>query len=471
MMQEPNKKESNPPKLLIINLKGSLDTTSSIDFFEYVNAKLIEGHSRFIINCENLNYISSAGISVILRIKKRIMEKKAILVYSSLNKEIRLLFNFFGLDRQILTAEDREQAKSIIESVRKNTSLQSEEPSNVLSPKVTLSRPRLELDNEVHIIITEPLMDAFSNEVVNPLELEELTDPLNTSDPKKEAIFLETNPFLVEENPRITPDSSLSSFTEEPVSSIEEIHEPPLFADISLPVSNSMKELGSNIEEPVSLVETIAEEPPLFSTLPENSFDSSNEVILTGSEVDFDGESFWDTEVDMDRELEMSDEEIHERVQAALFAYQVSEGIADIDESYISDDSEYKWMNEDINEFMDEFIELAEEEIQEKIKDLQFIQQPYNESIVEPAYETVYYSESLDVEDTEESDDVLDAEEIHEEETDTIFIREGNEIILDFDQLEEKPKEEVRKITDPSIQAINENLNKGIIDVDQIGNQ
>lgn len=105
----------NSLKILVINLRGSLDSQSSNEFYEYVSSKLEEGYKKFIINCEGLISISSAGVSTIIKLKKKIAINDSYIVYSQLNSEIQSLLRFFGISKNIIIAKDREDAKNILD--------------------------------------------------------------------------------------------------------------------------------------------------------------------------------------------------------------------------------------------------------------------------------------------------------------------------------------------------------------------
>ncbi|MCB1160960.1 MAG: STAS domain-containing protein, partial [Leptospiraceae bacterium] len=188
--------ETQSSRVLVINLKGSLDTSSSNDFYAYISGKLKEGYSKFIVSCEELNYISSSGISIILRIKASLEKYNASLIYAQINKEIKLLFRFFGLDKKLLIAENKSSARKmlddIIEKELKNTSnFKVSEPASIAFSKKTDSisipstepgfealsgeaerkpKEKIKLKNEddgVYVVITEPILDTYSEEPID----------------------------------------------------------------------------------------------------------------------------------------------------------------------------------------------------------------------------------------------------------------------------------------------------------------
>jgi anti-sigma B factor antagonist len=76
-------------------LKGRLDaaqTDTARQFFESVT------DSR-IIDCSGLEYISSAGLGVLLKVQKRLMAANNELTLVDLNNHILDVFRYAGLDR------------------------------------------------------------------------------------------------------------------------------------------------------------------------------------------------------------------------------------------------------------------------------------------------------------------------------------------------------------------------------------
>lgn len=173
------KDTDNSQKILIVNLKGSLDSRSSIDFYEYINSKLSIGYRKFIVSCDGLNTVSSAGISIILRLKKRLMERKAVLVYASFNAEILKVLALFNLDKILLIADNREIARKIIDSLVFQNHEEIEKHKLEIQSKIENSRkisseskedkisapppviPKQEESSKSNIIVTEPIMEAF----------------------------------------------------------------------------------------------------------------------------------------------------------------------------------------------------------------------------------------------------------------------------------------------------------------------
>ena len=54
--------------ICVVGLEGYLDAHTSRDFEDTINECLKDGQTNFVLNAENLSYISSAGIGALMRL-------------------------------------------------------------------------------------------------------------------------------------------------------------------------------------------------------------------------------------------------------------------------------------------------------------------------------------------------------------------------------------------------------------------
>ncbi len=87
---------------LEIALTGRLDTTTAPDLENEVKGN-IDGVENLVFNLENLDYISSAGLRVLLSTQK-IMNKQGSMVVKNCAEEIMEIFEVTGFS-DILTIE------------------------------------------------------------------------------------------------------------------------------------------------------------------------------------------------------------------------------------------------------------------------------------------------------------------------------------------------------------------------------
>ena len=77
-----------------INLIGPLDTITATDFEKKLE-QIIPTVDMLTINCEDLVYISSAGLRVILKTYKMLASKKG-LILTNVSDEVREVFEITG---------------------------------------------------------------------------------------------------------------------------------------------------------------------------------------------------------------------------------------------------------------------------------------------------------------------------------------------------------------------------------------
>ncbi len=87
---------------LDIALEGRLDTTTAPQLDETVNAE-IEGVKELNFDFSDLEYVSSAGLRVLLSAQKK-MNKQGSMVIRNVSEEINEIFNVTGFS-DILTIE------------------------------------------------------------------------------------------------------------------------------------------------------------------------------------------------------------------------------------------------------------------------------------------------------------------------------------------------------------------------------
>ena len=80
---------------LIITLIGRLDTTTSIDVSNAISKEEIN-ENKVIIDMKEIEYISSAGLRLLLALKKELDSKNKVLEIHNLNDVCLEIFNITG---------------------------------------------------------------------------------------------------------------------------------------------------------------------------------------------------------------------------------------------------------------------------------------------------------------------------------------------------------------------------------------
>ena len=98
--------ERREKNALVIGLEGSLDTLTAPELEAFLDAGL-DGVTELTIDMEQLRYLSSAGLRVILAAQKR-MSRKGRMRITHVHSEIMKVFRITGF-ADILTIEESEK--------------------------------------------------------------------------------------------------------------------------------------------------------------------------------------------------------------------------------------------------------------------------------------------------------------------------------------------------------------------------
>jgi anti-sigma B factor antagonist len=90
--------QENNNGIEIISVKGSLDSNTSSELENLVSMTLEKGQRKLILNLEDLEYISSAGIRVMLKTAKDLKRMDGNIVLCALQDYVREVFDIAGLD-------------------------------------------------------------------------------------------------------------------------------------------------------------------------------------------------------------------------------------------------------------------------------------------------------------------------------------------------------------------------------------
>jgi anti-sigma B factor antagonist len=94
----------------IFSLSGRLDSSTSPTLEEKINEVLENGPHNIILNFKNLEYISSAGLRVILKTTKNLKAKKGTLLLCSMQDYVREVFEIAGFDTFLPIAANLDDA-------------------------------------------------------------------------------------------------------------------------------------------------------------------------------------------------------------------------------------------------------------------------------------------------------------------------------------------------------------------------
>lgn len=122
-------KDASDPSILILNLKGFLDTYNSADFQREVNKLIDNGFVKILFNCSELNYVSSTGIGAFTSFLKTVKQKNGDLVLSFLQPKVFEVFQLLGFSKFFNITNSIEEGKKILQG-------QKQEEVKTIFPKI-----------------------------------------------------------------------------------------------------------------------------------------------------------------------------------------------------------------------------------------------------------------------------------------------------------------------------------------------
>jgi len=106
--------QENNNEIEIFSIKGSLDSNTSPEFESQIYVALEKGRRKLILNLEDLEYISSAGIRVMLKTTKDLKRMEGNIVLCSLQDYVREVFDIAGFDGYLNIENDLDDAMNKI---------------------------------------------------------------------------------------------------------------------------------------------------------------------------------------------------------------------------------------------------------------------------------------------------------------------------------------------------------------------
>jgi anti-anti-sigma factor len=94
----------------VVDVEGQLIVGNRQELKQKVLEHLEAGDRKFVIDFSNTGYIDSSGLGVLVSLSKKIREQGGELRLSSLNEDLRTLFELTKLDTLFRIADTRDQA-------------------------------------------------------------------------------------------------------------------------------------------------------------------------------------------------------------------------------------------------------------------------------------------------------------------------------------------------------------------------
>lgn len=97
-----------------IILEGRLDTKAVADFEQNILSEINDDKNNFFIDCSKIDYISSSGLRVFLKIQKLTNEKKHKLVLHSMAENIYEIFKMCNFTTIFTIVDNQEEAEKAL---------------------------------------------------------------------------------------------------------------------------------------------------------------------------------------------------------------------------------------------------------------------------------------------------------------------------------------------------------------------
>ena len=94
----------------VLSFQGNLDTNTAPDAESEINALIDAGTQKLLINFEKLDYISSAGLRVLLATAKKLKPSGGDLKICCLNETVQEVFDISGFATILNVASSEEEA-------------------------------------------------------------------------------------------------------------------------------------------------------------------------------------------------------------------------------------------------------------------------------------------------------------------------------------------------------------------------
>jgi anti-sigma B factor antagonist len=102
--------ETVEDKVTILSINGRLDSNSSTELESHIFDKIENSANHFIIDCANLDYITSAGLRVLNKTAKKLRTTQGKLVLCTMADYVKEVFEIAGFDRFLPIVPSREDA-------------------------------------------------------------------------------------------------------------------------------------------------------------------------------------------------------------------------------------------------------------------------------------------------------------------------------------------------------------------------
>ncbi len=110
-------KKEQENNYMLISVEGEADASSAINLDKAIREAFDEEHRNILIDCTNLNYISSAGLGVFMSYIEEISANSINFVLFGLSDKVLKVFGILGLDQLLTIKENKEEAQGVLNGI------------------------------------------------------------------------------------------------------------------------------------------------------------------------------------------------------------------------------------------------------------------------------------------------------------------------------------------------------------------
>ncbi len=115
-------------KIFSIQLKGALDGASSEDLLSYLESLLEQGYTRFLFNFSFVQFITSNGISTLLKVQNRMKKSPHLsFVFYGLTEEVENVLSLLGIYKKLPIRKSLTDAENYLRLATSESVIRKEE--------------------------------------------------------------------------------------------------------------------------------------------------------------------------------------------------------------------------------------------------------------------------------------------------------------------------------------------------------
>jgi anti-anti-sigma factor len=99
---------------LIVTVKGRLDASTAPQLQGHFEGHIAAGRHFFVLNLQDVDYVSSGGLRVLLIVTKKVMAQQGGMVLSNLHPFVEDLVTMAGFNKLIPTATSEAEAIALL---------------------------------------------------------------------------------------------------------------------------------------------------------------------------------------------------------------------------------------------------------------------------------------------------------------------------------------------------------------------